>query len=141
VSAANVDLHRRFVEAFNARNIEALIEVCHPDIELHSVFAAVGGAVYRGHDEMRRWHEDLHEAWGAEIHLETHAYFDLGERTLAFYDYFARGQQSGATVAMPAAAVMRWHDGRTDHVKVYLDRDEALKDVGASEDELEPIAP
>ena len=86
-----VEDDRRYVHAFNARDIEALLDLCHPDVELPSAFAAVGGAVYRGHDEMRTWHEDLHQAWGGKIHLKIHAYFDLGERTLAFYDYFGRG--------------------------------------------------
>ena len=33
----------------------------------------------------------------------------------------------------------RWRD--TDYVRVYLDRTEALKNLGISEDELEPIDP
>ena len=40
----NVDLLPRWFEALNARDIEALIALCDPDIEFHSAFAAVGGA-------------------------------------------------------------------------------------------------
>ena len=47
MSKQNVDFHRRHMEAFNARDIEALIAYSDPDVELHSTFAAVGGAVYR----------------------------------------------------------------------------------------------
>ena len=75
---------RRFVAAFNARDVESLIACFAPSIEYHSAFAAVGGAVYHGHDGLRRWHRDLAEAWGDEIRAEPETYFDLGEHTLAF---------------------------------------------------------
>jgi hypothetical protein len=104
------------------------------------VFAAVG-AVYHGHDGMRRWHRDLQEAWGEEIRLEPEAHFDLGEQALSFYVYHARGHHSGAGVATPATSVARWRDGLATYIKVYLDRAEALRDLGVSEDELEPLEP
>jgi hypothetical protein len=125
---------------FNTRDIEALIALCDPAIELHSVFAAVG-AVYHGHDGMRRWHRDLQEAWGEEIRVEPEAHFDLGEQTLSFYVYHARGHHSGAEVATPATSVARWRDGLATYIKVYLDRAEALRDLSVSEDELERIEP
>jgi ketosteroid isomerase-like protein len=137
----NVELARRFNEAFNARDIEALIALCAPDVEFNSVFAAVGGAIYHGHDGLRSWHRDLQGAWGEEIGLEPEAYFDLCEQTLTFYVYHARGQQSGAGVGMPAAGVLRSRDGRIAYVKAYTDREEALRDLGVTEDELEPIEP
>ncbi|TMK97607.1 MAG: nuclear transport factor 2 family protein [Actinobacteria bacterium] len=141
MSEDNVELLRRWIDAFNARDIEALIAYSDPSIELHSVFAAVGGAIYRGHDGMRRWHRDLEDAWGEEIRLEPESYFDLGEHVLSFYVYHARGQHSEAGVAMPAASVSRWRNGLMVYVKVYTDRANALRDLGLSEDELEPAAP
>src|SRR6202030_2380425 len=83
MSERNVELNRRWFEAFNASNIEALIALCDPEIEFHS-WAAVGGATYYGHDGMRSSHKDLHEAW-AEIRLDVETYFDLGDQMLAFY--------------------------------------------------------
>jgi hypothetical protein len=41
---------------------------------------------------------------------------------------------------MPAAPVTRWHDGLIVYAKAYLRRDDALKDLGVSESELEPIS-
>ena len=141
MSERNVELLRHWIDVFNTRDIEALVAICDRGVELHSVFAAVGGGVYHGHDGMRRWHADLKEAWGEEIRLEPEAYFDLGEHTLQFFVYHARGQHSGAAVAMPAAGVSRWRDGFMTYVKVYLDRADALRDLGVAEDELEPIKP
>jgi ketosteroid isomerase-like protein len=137
----NIELLRRWNEAFNARDIEALIAYCDPGIEYRSVFAAADGALYRGHEGMRRWQHDLEEAWGKEIRVEPEAYFDLGEHALAFFMYHARGRQSGAEVVMPATTVFRSRGDLVVYIKAYVHREDALRDLGASEDELEPIAP
>ena len=141
MSERNVELWRSWIADFNARDIEAIVRRCDPGIEFHSVFAAVGGASYRGHDGLRAWHQDLEEAWGEEIQLEIEAYFDLGETTLTFFIYHVRGKQSRAAVAMPATVITRWRDGLVTYMKVYVERADALKDLGVSEDELEEIAP
>ena len=141
MSERNVELNRRWIKAFNQRDIETLIGMCDPAIEFRSVFAAVGGGVYYGHDGMRRWHRDLQEEWGEQIRLQPEAYFDLGEHTLTFFAYHARGEHSGAEVATPATSVGRWRDGLLTQLTVYLDRANALRDLGVIEDELEPIAP
>src|SRR5436853_3634982 len=126
MSQENVELHRRAVEAFNARNIEAFVACCDPSIELHSTVAAVGGGVYKGHDGLRRWHRDLEEAV-AEIGIEVEAYFDLGDHTVAFQVLHGSGRHSMAEVTMPVAAVVGWRDGLLIHFKAYLDREEALR--------------
>jgi hypothetical protein len=90
---------------------------------------------------LRAWHRDLEEAWGDEIYLDIEAYFDLGEETLTFFVYRTRGKQSEAAVTMPATVVTRWHNGLVTYIKVYVERADALKDLGVSEDELEEIAP
>jgi hypothetical protein len=74
MSRQNVELMRRIIEAFNARDIEAFIAYCDPGSEFHSLLAGtVGGAVYHGHDGMRSWHQDLGDAWGDEIRTEPEA--------------------------------------------------------------------
>jgi ketosteroid isomerase-like protein len=85
VSERNVELHRRAIEAFNARDTDALIELFDPQIEYHSAMTTPGGADYRGHDGMRRYFDDLEDAWGDEFRVEPEAYFDLGEHTLLLY--------------------------------------------------------
>jgi len=136
-----VESTRRIYKAINAGNQDALVALCDPSIEVHSVFAAVGGAVYHGHDGARRWARELQEAFGGRFRVEVERYFDLGEYTVAFGALHGRGGQSGAEVAMPAAGVTRWRDGLCVSQKAYARRDDALRDLGVSEDALEPIAP
>jgi hypothetical protein len=83
----------------------------------------------------------MQDAWGGVIRIEPEAYFDLGEHTLAFYALHARGRHSGVEVAMPSAVVARWRDGLIVYFKAYAHREDALRDLGVSEDELERIDP
>ena len=142
MSEQNVERDRRLVETFNTRDVEAFIALCDPDIEVHSVFTAVGGTTYHGHDGVRKWHRDLQETWGEEIRIESEAFFDLGEHTLGFQVIHGRGLQSGVEVAMPCAHVARWRDeGLCDHLKVYMHREDALEDMDVTEETLKPFAP
>jgi ketosteroid isomerase-like protein len=139
-NSPNVRLHRALNAAFNAHDVNAWIALSDPDVEFETRFAPVGGeTTYRGHDGIRRFNRSLEEVWGDDIGVEAEQYFDLGERTLAFYRLRGRGQQSGAEVALPATVVARWRDGLCVHWKSYADKREALSYLGVTEDELEPI--
>ncbi len=140
MSQENVEQTRRLYAALNAGDADALVALCDRDIEVHSVFAAVSG-VYHGHDGARRWARELQDTFGGRFRVEVETYFDLGEHTVAFGALHGRGGQSGAEVAMPAAGVTRWRDGLCVCQKAYARRDDALRDLGVSEDALEPIAP
>jgi ketosteroid isomerase-like protein len=141
MSRANVELYRRLVEAFNARDLDAMLVLVDPNCEWYSAFAGVFGGVYHGHDGVRMWHRDLEEAWGDEVRVEPEAYFDLGEHTLSFHLLHARGRHSRAEVVTPIAHVLRWRGALCFYLKSYTDREEALRELGVSEDELEPIDP
>jgi ketosteroid isomerase-like protein len=129
-------LHYRLLEAFNARDIEAFIALLDPSIEYHSAITVPGGAVYHGHDGVRRYFADFEDAWGGDYRVEPEAFFDLGEHTLMLYMVRGRGQQSGADVAMPGAQVARWRDGLLIYAKAYVNREDALRDLDVSEDDL-----
>jgi ketosteroid isomerase-like protein len=136
-----IALARTFTEALNARDIEALISCCNPHIEFHSTFAAVGGAVYQGHEGMRRWFQDLEDAWGKDLQSEIEAFFDPGGGALlVFYVLRGRGRQSGAEVTLPAASVLKARDGLIIYFKAYVHREDAFRELGVTEDALEPIA-
>jgi ketosteroid isomerase-like protein len=140
VSEQNVELHRRVLEAFNRRDIEAMIACSDPSFEYYPLLSAIGVTVYHGHEGLRSWFEQLDDAW-EELRAEPEAYFDLGEQTLLFYVLRGRGRHSGAEVAMPGAQVCRWREGLGVYAKQYAHREDALRDLGVSEDALEPIAP
>jgi hypothetical protein len=140
VSERYVELSRCFVAALNARDIDAMLAVCDPSIELHSAIGAIEG-VYQGHEGVRRWRRDNVNVWGEEISIEPEALFDLGQHMLLFYVARGRGLSSGAEVAMHGAAVAKWRDGLMTYLKGYRDRENTLRDLAVTDAELQPIAP
>ena len=140
MSSENVELLRRVVETYNTRDAESFVALCDPEVEVHSVFSDVAGTVYRGHEGVRRMFGDLQDTWD-EIRVEPEAYFDLGEHTLLFYALHGWGKHSGADVALPAAGVAKWRHNLFAYWKTYPQREDAQRDLGASEHDLEPIPP
>jgi ketosteroid isomerase-like protein len=141
VSERNIERHRRANDAFNARDLDAYLAYCDPEIELCSAVTGPGPAVYRGHPGVRRWYRDLEDVFGVDIRVEPEAYFDLGEHTLSFHVLRGRGRESGVDVATPAAHLCRWDDGLIVCFKGYLDRQDAFRDLDVAEESVEPLAP
>jgi ketosteroid isomerase-like protein len=141
MSQENVERTRRLVELFHAREVEAFIAYCDPGVDWHTEFEAIDGGGYHGHDGVREFFRDFDDIWGAEMRLETEAYFDLGEHTLVFHIARARGSNSGVETVMSVGHVVRWRDGLIVHFKGYTPREEAVSALGVSLDELEPITP
>lgn len=141
MSRGDVEIARGFIAAFNDRDIGSAVSYCHPSIEFHSTFAAVGGGVYRGHAGMRSWHQEIQEAWKGSIRAEPEAFFDLGSHILSFVMLHATGPQSGVEAALPIASISRSRDGLLVYFRSYIHREDALQDLGVSEDELVAISP
>src|ERR1700730_17788177 len=136
----DVERPRSVIDAYNARDIEAFIRYCDRQLEFHAAWVGVAPTLYVGHAGLRRWHQELEDAWD-EIALQPDEYFDLGDRVLTFATQRGRGRHSAVEDAMPVGFVARWPDGLMIYRRGYLDRADALRDLGVTEDELEPIAP
>lgn len=135
MSQANVEAHKRGVEAINRRDIEALTELLDPEVEWHDVFhLMLGGdaAVYRGHEGVRELFRDLYEVL-TELHGEYSEVRDLGNRLVAIGRIRTRGRESGAQVQSPLAALVDFRNGKAIRVWTYLDPKEALEAAGLSE--------
>lgn len=129
------------IDAFNAGDIEAFIRFADPSVEMHSAFAAIGGADYRGHDGLRQWQTDFEGAWGDDVWVEVEAYFDLGDDVLVHFVLHGQGLQSGVPAQIPSALTANWRNGLIVSFKVFGHREDALDELGLAQDELKPIAP
>lgn len=52
------DLIKRWVAAFNARDVEALVALADPEIDCHPLQISARGH-FKGHDGIRRWMQEL----------------------------------------------------------------------------------
>jgi len=132
MSQENVEMVERAVAALNARDIEGYRACCTEDVKLETPMAAVGG-VYEGIDGIRRFLTDVEDA-APDFRMELDGVEEVdSKRVLAFLRNSSTGRASGIRLAWPQTNVYDLVDGKISHIRIFLDRDEALKAVGLAE--------
>src|ERR1700730_12719112 len=133
MSQTNVEIAKRFVDAFNRRDLDALMDTATPDI---AFFPALAGTIddnsFQGRAGMKAYFLDVESAW-EEFRLIYDEYRDLGDRVLALGRLEGRGRGSRAAVDAPQGGIADIRDGKISCVRSYLDHGEALRAVGLSE--------
>jgi ketosteroid isomerase-like protein len=120
---------RGFADAITDCDLDAALEVCHPEIEFTSMLA-VDGLAYSGHDGIRRYFDDIGSAW-EEWRVEIHSISVIpGERVIIESTMHARGKGSGAALANFAAHIWTIKDGKLLRNELYRDRAEAERAAG-----------
>jgi ketosteroid isomerase-like protein len=130
MSQANVEIVRGVHQAFNRRDVEAILSVWDEEAEFRPVTTAFEGAVYRGHEGLRRWMREVDEDWDV---FEAHGdeYRDLGDAVLALGRWHARGRASGIVLDVQTAAwLARLRNGKVVWYRTFSDRAEAFEAAG-----------
>jgi hypothetical protein len=133
MSEENVRLVERAIAAINARDIEGYLACCTENIKLETPMAAVGG-VYEGIDGIGRYFTDIEDA-GPDFRIELEGAEEIdSKRVIAFLRTRGTGRVSGIPMAPPPLTnVYDLVDGKISHVRIFLDRQEALKAAGLEE--------
>ncbi len=135
MSEENVEAFRRATDALNRRDVEALLDEAHPEVEWHSALLSPlegDASVYREREGIRQLRRDVDEVF-AELELDYTDIRDLGDRVLAIGSARARGRESGAEIESPVGSVVDFKDGKAIRVWTFLDPKEALEAAGLSE--------
>ena len=135
MSQENVESFKRFADANNRRDVEAMLEELDADVEWQSaILGSLGGeaTVHRGHDGVREMLGDLCEAF-SEFQVDFSEIRDLGDRIVAIGRWITRGEESGIETTPPLASVVEFKNGKAIRVRSYLDPKEALADAGVRE--------
>ena len=132
MSQENVRLVERAIAAINARDIEGYLACCSEDVKLETPMAAVGG-VYEGIDGIRRFLMDVEEA-APDFRIELDGVEEVdSKRVIAFLRNSSTGRASGIPMAWAQTNVYDLIDGKISHIRIFFDRQEALKAVGLEE--------
>jgi len=119
-------------EAWSRRDIDALLEVVHPDAEARPILGAnIGVSVYRGHDGLRQWFKDLHQEWGT-FQTRVTRIDERGDRALCTIDVYARGRASGVVIEGELYHVVEVRDGLILRLEAFRDRPEAMRALEAT---------
>jgi ketosteroid isomerase-like protein len=125
------------LEAFNRRDLDALLLGFHPASEVHPprefVEAGLWEACYRGPAGYREFVSSWSEVFGADVRLEPVELIDLGEMLVVLSNVSVRAQASGVPVTQKWASVSTLKDGWVIKHQHYLDHAEALEAVGLRE--------
>ena len=123
---------RGFAEAITSSDLDAALEVCHPEVEFLSVLA-VDGKAYLGHDGIRQYFEDVTSAWD-EWTVEVHRTADLPDgRVVIEMTMHARGRESGLPIAVFAAHVWTLKDGKLLRNQPFREPEQALRAAGLAD--------
>ena len=117
-------------EALSDRDLEAMLEVAHPEIEYITHPGFVGQpAAYRGHDGVRSWLKAL-EPWET-FHVEVEEVIDTSGDTVVVASHVtARGSGSGVDVEMRTYDLVTVADGRIRRRRHFETREDALEAAG-----------
>jgi ketosteroid isomerase-like protein len=132
MSQENVETVRQAIAAINARDIDRYLSRCTEDIELLTPMGPIGGT-YEGPTDIRRFFADIEDtAPDFRINLEHVEAIDE-DRVLAFLRTTASMRASGIPTDVPVTNLYDFFDGKIRRVRIFFDREEALKAAGLSE--------
>jgi ketosteroid isomerase-like protein len=131
VSSGNVETVRATYEAFNHESRETMLEFLHPEIEWdESDLPARRPGVYRGHEGIISLLEENATLWENICIAIDDIAEGQDDRVIAFIRAKGRGRNTGVDVELASAQVWTIQDGKAVHVRLYLDREEALQAAG-----------
>ncbi len=131
MSQENVELIRRGYEAFARGDVDAVLELLHPDVDWFPAIAPILGAeTVRGREAVRRlFTRDLFEGFDRFL-AEPLSFEDLGDFVLVMVRYTGRGESSGIEMDQRFATLFELRDGKTLTMRDYSTRAEALEAAG-----------
>jgi ketosteroid isomerase-like protein len=133
VSAENVEIVRRSMEAFASGDLDAFLAAHHPDTEWRTAADEPNPETVRGHDGLRRFAAEIGEAWAGRFDdvMEFEDFIDLEDWVVVPWTARLRGRSSGIEVEVNETYAVRVEDGRIVRVEEYRTRDEAIGAVQA----------
>ena len=127
MATENAELVRRLYERFNARDF-APRDLVADDFELHDPDLP-GGGVFRGPEGLANYLQQYADAW-AEYRVEIEELREVGDRVVELLRHVGRGKGSGVESELRDAHVWTVRNGLAVRWRTYLDRADALRDVG-----------
>jgi ketosteroid isomerase-like protein len=125
----NVMVIRRVFDAFERRDVDALLDLMHPKVEFFAPTATLAheGTSYRGHEGIRSYFADVERLW-EELRVTPAEYRSEGDRVLVLGQLHVRGAV-GYLAESPAGWLWRLENGKVIHGHVYTNPDDAVRDA------------
>ena len=108
----------------------AVEELVHPDVEIDMTIRQMNPEVYRGHEGLWRFADDISAEWEYG-ETEVHSLAERGDEVLLVRTTPMRGKLSGVEFAEPVAQRYVVRDGQIVRMTLLTDIDRAVRDFEA----------
>jgi ketosteroid isomerase-like protein len=132
MSQENVEVARRWIEAYNRRDMETLVQLNTADFIFRSIFVAVETEFQSPEGFPYAYFKTLDEAYERFVVVPSE-FIDGGAAVLMVGSAEWRGRESGAEGATPIATASWFRAGKVFRAETFTDRAEALEAAGLSE--------
>ena len=131
MSQENVELVHRVFDATSRHDLDAALELSHPDVEIAPVMGPAS-ITYRGHEGVRRWSSDLLSAF-PDFRAEVLEARDLGDFVVGTVRISGQGAESDVSSEQTVWFASEWRDGMLLWYRAYESESEALEAAELSE--------
>jgi ketosteroid isomerase-like protein len=127
--SARLEVVRRAHEALNNGDVGALLAECDPEFHLDMSDRVLNPEIYEGHDGIRRFLADVHEAWDT-FTWEPEELMESGDLVLSLIRSLGRGRGSGLELDRSAAMLWTVPAELAVSLRFFRDRAAARKAAG-----------
>ena len=133
MSQKNVEVAEAVIDAYNRRDLDAVVALGTADFEwLPATARIIEGGGYSGRAGFESYLVEIDSTW-EELRAVPTEFRDLGERVLVLGRMEGRGTGSGVPVGAPLGMVFDFRGGKVSRARTYLDQGEALRAAGLAE--------
>jgi ketosteroid isomerase-like protein len=127
MSEANAEIVRRSTDAYNRRDVDAMLETWAPDAVLDwSNSRGVEAGVYRGHGEIRAFLQQFLASWG-EARIAIDEPVEIGDDLLITENVAYLRGRDGIEVQARSTWLHEFRDGVQTSLSLYQTKQEALE--------------
>jgi ketosteroid isomerase-like protein len=127
-----IGLVRAFADAITERDLEAALELCHPEIEFFSLMAQLDARPFRGFAGIRRYFRDVDATWEEwRVDVERLLAAPDGRVVIVMFTHM-RGKGSGLPFAQRVANIWEFKDEKLWRATMYRDPADALRAIEVS---------
>ena len=132
MSQENVEVVKAAFEAWNVGDMDALRDLCDPDVIVRPFEDSLQGPEPNvGRESVMRGFGRMRETWDADGAEPITDFIDAGDRVVARFIW--RGTGHGPAFGFEVTAVYTLRRGKFVLVEYFRDHEEALEAVGLSE--------
>jgi ketosteroid isomerase-like protein len=130
----NVEILRQGYEALSRGDVDAVLEICHPDVECQLPEGGINTGTLRGHRALKEFLEGYIDAFES-FRMEPERFLEADDQVVVVLRVLGRGRESGLEVDVRPAHLWTMHSGRAGRLQAFPQREHgaALEAAGLSD--------